>query len=134
MAILQDIDNSQNMGLPSHFQLTNGRFTLIGGTDKVDDNIAVYMNFIGWFRFFLPDFILNVNSFLQNTTNFLNKYKNIVRLNCLEIGAKYFPFCSFYSVDFPVDYTDRKNVTMYIQYQYKLRNAQRMQTIKKIIV
>jgi hypothetical protein len=52
----------------------------------------------------------------------------------MDIGKRYVPFANFYAVDVPVDYTSRKETTLHIQFQYKLKNVQEYQTIKRVIL
>lgn len=124
----------QNKGLPTHFQLENGKFALKGGRAKVDDNVGMLLSFVGWFRFYTQDYVINPYKFLQNSTSYLFQFKNILRLKILDIGKRYVPFAKFYAVDIPIDYNNRKATTIYINFQYQLKNTDDYQTIKKVVV
>lgn len=129
-----NIDTKYNTGLPTRFALQDGKFLLIGGTEKVDDNISMLLSFVGWFRFYLQDYVINAYKFYQGTSNYLFKYKNVLRLKILDIGNRYVPFAKFNAVDIPVDYNDRKSATLMINFSYNLRSVQRQQTIKRVII
>lgn len=125
----------QNKGLPSRFYLNNGKFVLVGGKKKVDDNMAMFLSFVGWFRYFTQDYVINVYAFFQNTTSYLQQFKNTLRLRILEVGSRYIPFADIRAVDIPVNYAgDRKATTVFMQYKYRLKNVEEVQTIKKIIL
>lgn len=127
--------DDQNIGLPMRFQLTSsGSFRLIGGKEKVDDNVSMLLAFIGWFRMFTQDYIINAYKFLQNTTAYLVQFKNILRLNILDIGKRYVPFAKFYSVEIPLNYQNRKETTILIQFKYNLKNVNEYQVIKRLII
>lgn len=126
--------DSQNKGLPSRFQLTGGKFELIGGKKKVDDNVLLLLDFVGWFRLYTQDYIIDVYQFFQNTTSYLFQFKNILRLRVMDIGKKYVPFASFYAVDVPIDYSNRKETALNIQFKYRLGSVEEYQTIKRIIL
>lgn len=135
MKFLVEQYEAQNKGLPTRFQLSdNGSFQLIGGRAKVDDNVSMLLCFVGWFRLFTPDYVINAYQFLQNTTSYLFQFKNILRLKILEIGKKYVPFARFSAVDIPLNYQNRKETTIYIEFQYRLKNVDDYQTIKRIIL
>lgn len=125
---------NQNKGLPTRFQLENGKFQLKGGKDKVDDNVTMLLAFVGWFRIYTQDYVIDAYQFFQNTTSYVYQFKNILRLRVMDIGKRYVPFANFYAVDVPVDYTNRKETTLHIQFQYKLKNVQEYQTIKRVIL
>lgn len=132
---LKEQYENQNKGLPMRFQLTpSGSFELIGGKRKVDDNVSMLLAFVGWFRIFTQDYVINAYQFFQNTTSYLFQFKNVLRLKILEIGKRYVPFAKFYSVDIPLGYQNRKETTIFIQFRYRLKNVEEYQTIKRIIV
>ena len=123
------------MGLPMRLTLTDqGSFRLIGGKPKVDDNVGMLLAFVGWFRLYTQDSVLNAYRYLQNTTAYLYQFKNILRLQIMDIGKKYVPFANFKAVDIPQSYQNRKETTIYIQFSYKLRNTEEYQTIKRVIL
>ena len=132
---LKEQYESQNIGLTTRFQLTaEGGFQLVGGKQKVDDNVSMLLCFVGWFRLFTQDYCINAYQFLQNTTSYLFQFKNILRLQILDIGKRYVPFAKFNSVDIPINNADRKESTIHIQFKYKLKNVEEYQTIKRIIL
>ena len=125
-----------NKGLPTKLLLNDGKFVLTSGTDKVDDNVSMLLCFVGWFRFYKQDYVINAYRFYQNTTNYLLKYKNTLRLSVLDIGNRYVPFAKFNSVDLPIDRADRKSTTLYISFSYNIPvrdNATTNTTIKRLI-
>lgn len=124
----------QNKGLPMMFQLSNGKFELIGGKDKVDDNVSMLLAFVGWFRIYTQDYVINAYKFFQNTSTYLFQFKNILRLQILDIGKKYVPFANFTAVDVPINYENRKETAIYIEFKYKLKSVDEYQTIKKIVL
>lgn len=123
-----------NLGLSSRFQLVDGKFELTGGQSKVDNNIAVLLSFINWFRIFKQDYVIDVYRFYQNSTNTLFKYKNILRLNIMDIGERHVPFAFIKSVDIPIDYSNRRSASIYINYNYNLIGESQSNTIKKVIL
>ena len=129
-----ELYESQNKGLPTRFNLVNGKFQLKGGKDKVDDNVAMLLSFIGWYRLYTQDYVIDAYQFFQNTTSYLYQFKNILRLRVMDIGKRYVPFANFYAVEVPIDYSNRKESSVHIQFQYKLKNVQEYQTIKRVIL
>lgn len=129
-----ELETKYNLGLPTRFQLQNGKFLLVGGTPKVDDNVSMLLAFVGWYRLYTQDYVIDAYRFYQNTTNYLFKYKNIIRLKILDIGVRYVPFAKFTAVDIPIDFTDRKSTSIQINFSYKLRNVQQQRTIKRVII
>lgn len=129
-----DITSKYNMGLSTRFKLKDGKISLSGGVEKVDDNIVMLLSFINWFRLYKQDYVINVYRFYQNSSNNLFRYKNILRLSILELGDKHVPFAKFNSVDVPVDYTDRKRASLLINFSYNLSSVQQESTIKKVLL
>ena len=129
-----EIESKYNKGLPTRFKLNNGKIELNGGTEKVDDNIVMLMSFINWFRTYKQDYVIDVYRFYQNSTNNLFKYKNVLRLNIMNLGDVHVPFAKFNAVDIPIDYTDRKTANLVISFSYKLVSVQQENTIKKILI
>ena len=133
MSILTDFD-TQNKGLPTRFSIVNGKFALLGGKEKVDDNVSMLLSFVGWFRLFTQDYVINAYSFFQNTTSYLYRFKNILRLRVLSIGRRYVPFADFQSVDLSLNYRNRKETALYARYGYNLRDVTEKQTIRRVIL
>lgn len=134
---IKTFDN-QNKGLPTRFKITDGKFELLGGKDKVEDNVAMLLCFVGWFRIFKQDYVINAYQLYQNTTTFLYYFKNILRLKIMDIGARYVPFAKFTAVDIPINYTDRKRTEILIEFSYNLSNVDKEQggnihLVKKLI-
>lgn len=126
--------NSQNMGLPQRMKVVDGKIALVGGKEKVDDNVSMLLSFVGWFRIFSQDYVINPYEFLQNTTSYLYRYKNILRLQIMSIGRKYLPFAKFRAVDVPIDYANRKDTTIFIEFGYNLGDVEEYKTVKKVII
>ena len=119
----------KNMGLGTNFYLEDGKFKLIGGEDKALDNIVMFLNFGGFFRLFKADFIAPVYVFLQKTSGFIFKYRNIYRLKLMAQAAKFCPYTNIVNVDMPIAYSDRRTFNIEVQYRYKLSKNS---TLKKI--
>jgi hypothetical protein len=128
------IDKKQNMGLPTRFSLESGKFAMNGGKEKVDDNVKMFLAFVDWFRFFKQDYIIDAHRFIQNTSTFLYRYKNIFKLKTLSAGRKYVPFAEIYAVDMPMNFADRKEANIFIEYRYRLDGTREQQTIKKVVL
>lgn len=127
---------SQNKGLPTRFNIVEGKFELIGGTRKVDDNMSMLLCFVGWFRIFKQDYIIDAYQLYQNTTSFLYTFKNILRLKIMDIGKKYVPFAKFSAVDIPNNYYDRKSTEIVVEFRYNLKDVDldnNVQVVKKLI-
>ena len=122
----------RNVGLPTNFQLTDGAFTLVGGTDKVDDNLRMLVYFIGWFRIFLTDFVPNLFWLYQKDTSFINRFKGVARLKFLQSAQKYAPFGNVTAMDLPIDPNDRRSMYIDITYTYNLDKDVQVRTIRLI--
>lgn len=119
-----------NKGLSSNFQLEGGKIVLVGGTGKVDDNIQFWVSFIGWFRIFSPEFVLNVYQFYQNTTSYLYAYKNNFRLSILNNAAVNTPNAEFTAVDITQEPGDRRKVGIWINFTAKYDARKEVKTLK----
>lgn len=127
--------DSQNKGLPTHFQLVDGRITLSGGDAKVDDNLRMFLHFAGWFRLFKQDYCMDVHSFIQATTSYVYRYRNVLRLKIMDSAEKHIPFAKLHSADLVVNNLNRKETSLFMQYKYNLKaSTNEIQTIKKILV
>ena len=125
----------QNKGLPTNFRLdSTGKFLLVGGKEKVDDNMTMFLAFFGLFRLHTSDYVIHVSRFVNKTTSYLFRFKNILRLKMLLAGKNYIPFAKIHAIDIPLNYQDRKKSTLYVQFRYNLKNEEGLQTIKKVIV
>ena len=124
--------DGKNVGLPTNFQMINGKFLLEGGTKKVDNNMTMLLSFIGFFRIFNQDYVIPAAFLYQNTTSFIFKFKNIFRLRVLGITKQYVPFADVYAVDVLMNRQIRKEIQLSIQYKYKLSEKAAFQTITKI--
>ena len=129
---------NQNKGLPTRFNIVDGKFQLLGGKAKVEDNVAMLLCFVGWFRIFKQGYVINAYQLYQNTTSFLYYFKNILRLKIMDIGARYVPYAKFSAVDIPINYTDRKRTEIVIEFEYNLSNVEEEQggnihLVKKLI-
>ena len=123
-----------NKGLHTRFKIIDGKFGLIGGKYNVDDNVSMLSDFIGWFRIFKQDYVIDVYRFYQNTTNHLNKFKNIFKYKVMAVGKDYVPFANFYAVDIVPNSINRKEVEMIIQFRYNLKDETSYQIIRKIVL
>lgn len=72
-------------------------------------------------EFIHRDYVIDAYQFFQNTTSYVYQFKNILRLRVMDIGKRYVPFANFYAVDVPSRHTSRKETTLHIQFQYKLK-------------
>lgn len=109
-----------NKGLPTNFRLSNGKHVLTGGVAKIDDNLMMFLAFIGWFRVFSNEFVANILWLHQKTTNQLLVYKSLFRLNFLRSAQDAVPNAEFTNVDFPINFKDRRQLTIDVQYKYKI--------------
>lgn len=102
-------------GLPSRFQLHNGRFMLAEGVEKSRDNIWFYCIF-DKFRIYTSDFGANFVSLVQKPTAYLIMNKTII-LGSLKKGIqKYVPNVKVKDIDIGYTSTDRKSYSMMIEY------------------
>jgi hypothetical protein len=119
-----------NKGLPSNFELVGGKIVLTGGPEKVDDNITFWISFIGWFRIFRPQFVLNVYQFYQNTTSYLYQFKNNFRLSVLDSAPDNVPNAEFTAVDLSQEPADRRQLGILLRFTYKFDLRKEPKTLK----
>lgn len=112
----------KNTGLPTNFTLNSGKFQLVGGTEKCQDNMRMLMYFMGWFRYYHADFCVNIFWFLQKPTSFLTVYKNIFLGQFIDAAMKYAPFIEIKKANIFYDNTgsDRKNLVIGVEYVYAI--------------
>ena len=128
------VDKTQNLGLATNFRLIGGKFELTGGTEKVDDNVTMLLRFVKHFRIYKQDYVIDLYRYYQGSTNSIFRYKNTLRLSIFDIGTRHVPFATFTAVDIPIDYTNRRAVTITIRFSYRLRDITRTNTLKRIFL
>lgn len=128
------VDEKQNKGLSTGFKLSGGKIGLIGGMTKVDDNVTMLLKFVKHFRIYKQDYIIDLYRYYQGSTNSIFRYKNTLRLSIFDIGSRHVPFANFTAVDIPIDYTNRRSVMVTIRFSYQLRDADKMNTLKRIFL
>lgn len=123
----------KNYGLPSTFSLDeNGAFRMVGGTAKADNSAQMMVQFIGWFRIFKQDFCVPILWLWQQPTGFVFQYKNFAKLKFAEVMEKYCPFIKPKAVDMPINPSDRREMTIDVQYSYKLDRAAQVRNVRFI--
>jgi hypothetical protein len=122
----------RNTGLPTNFFLVDGKFNLVGGTAKVDDNMRMLVGFMGWFRLFTPDFVTNLYWLYQKDTSFINRFKSMARMKFLESAQKYAPFADVTAMDLPILPSNRREMFVDITYTYTLDKEQISRSIRLI--
>lgn len=107
----------KNNGLPTNWLLEDGKFKLISGGDKVDDNMTLLMSFVGWFRIFLEDFAIRGHWLFERNKYLVNKYKNTFRLQVIHIFKKYIQFAVLDDIDLPIT---KKDIRFDVSFKYNL--------------
>ena len=105
-------------GLPSNFQLVNGKFKLTDGTEKCRDNIWFFCVF-DKFRVYTSDFGGNFSSLVQKPITYLVLNKTLIVGALRKKMAKYIPNIKVNQIDIGYTSTDRKEYSMMIDYSYK---------------
>lgn len=121
-----------NVGLPAKFTLENGRLKLIGGTEKVNDNIYFYLRFRNWFRVYSNDFVPEVLWLLQKPISIISQLKTLILGNLSLSFRKYITFANLLSININYDPSDRKTFGISMEYEYAL-NPEETQKIVEYI-
>jgi len=114
----------KNTGLPAKFQLNNGRFQLVGGTEKVNDNIYFFFRFHSWWRIYANDFIPEILWLLQKPIAIISQLKTLILGNISLSFRKYIQFATLDQIAIHYEQTDRKTFGIAIEYTYDLEPAQ----------
>jgi hypothetical protein len=109
-----------NRGISHKFTLNNGRFEMKGGTEKVTDNLYFTLQFVGFFRIYYPDFVLNLSWLLQKTSSRIGAFKTLVLGNVKKSLDKYFPTVKIDGINTIYKYNDRKGFGIAITYSFRL--------------
>ena len=125
-----------NKGLPTNFKLDNGKFQLIGGEDKVDDDVYFFMSFFGFFRIFTEDFTNNVYVLFQRNFNEVRRRKGLLLSNIIDSFAKYIQNAVLEQSDIGVEKvlygTREKGVGITLQYRPYLNKVSQSKVVKFI--
>lgn len=125
-------NENQNIGLPANFSLENGSFKLIGGTTKVQDNVTLFMAFVGWFRVYAQDFCPDIWWIFQKPVAVVLAKKTMIYGMFLIPFMKYMPFANSEKIVLSYDYADRKKFMLSLLYTYNLEPESPLHTIKYI--
>ena len=102
-------------GLPSRFEVTNGKFQLVEGVKKARENIWFFCIF-DKFRIYTSDFGADFVSLMQKPIAYLIINKTII-LGSLRRGIqKYVPNVKVRNIDIGYISKDRKDYSMMIEY------------------
>lgn len=120
---------SKNKGLPYKFTLDNGKFLLIGGADKARDNLLFMLSFIGWFRIYFPDYIIDIDFLVQKNTSRVQSFKTFLLGRIQTALSKYLPFISIESINSVYEYNNRKGFGLVVTYSYDLESESRQDQV-----
>jgi hypothetical protein len=112
--------SDKNKGLPTTFQLQNGRFGLLGGPLKCQDNMRMLVAFGNWFRYGYMDFCVNLTWLLQKSTNFILTFKIVTLGQFMRAAEKYCQFIQIKKANVSNHPDDRKRVDISIEYTNSL--------------
>lgn len=123
-------NEEKNVGLPYKFTLEDGKFKLIGGELKVQDNISMTLGFMGFFRTYFEDFVPDVLWLLQKPTSIIQSFKTLILGRFVRSLGKYSTNLKVEKINIQYEYTDRKTFGVAIQWTYALDASKSFQTIK----
>jgi hypothetical protein len=120
-----------NTGLPSNFVIdANGRFGLVGGTDKVQDNISVLLAFSSWYRIYYTDFCVDIAWLLQKPTSMIQTFKTLLLGKFIASAEKYIPYLKVVKMNTIYSVQQRKEFQVSIEYMYNLATSTTLQFTK----
>lgn len=120
------------MGLPAAFALENGKFQMLGGEQKVRDNLLFTLSFIGWHRIYLTDFVPDILFLLQKPVSFIQSLKVIILGRFQKSLSKYLPYIQVNGINVIYDYKNRKEYGIGITYTYNLEPEEQFTIIRFI--
>ena len=110
-------------GLTYDFTLTNGKFTMKTGKDKVDADMKMLYMFFGWFRIFLQDYCVNIYFFFNKHNSFIYRYADIMKLEITRAVDKYLTFVRLEKVNIFKEVANKKELTFDTTYTYTLNTT-----------
>ena len=128
------LDSTGNTGHPANFSLTKSssgkqKFALLGGADKVTDNVFMLMSFDGFFRRYAQDSCVQLAGMLQQTQSRIETLRPTI-LGLFSIAFnKYIPFGKLSSVQLVISRKERR-VGIYVTYTLNLP----VPTVQRFIV
>lgn len=105
-------------GLPTDFQIVNGKFRLTEGTEKCRDNIWFFCVF-DKFRVYTSEFGGNFVSLVQKPVSFLVLNKTLIVGSLMRKLEKYIPEARVDKIDIGYMSSNRKEYTLMIGYSLK---------------
>lgn len=102
-------------GLPSRFDIQNGRFVLTDGIEKSRDNIWFYCVY-DRFRVYVSDFGANFVSLIQKPVGYLYLNKTLILGNLRSGIEKYVPNVTVKNLDLGYMSVDRKELSLMVEY------------------
>ena len=122
----------KNKGLPTSFNLKDGRFELIGGAVKCQDNMRMLLAFGNWFRYYYQDFCVNLMWLYQKPTSWIGEFKVIFLGQFIASAKKYAGFINIKKANVFYDATERTELLIGIEYTYTIEPDKTIQTIETI--
>lgn len=120
---------SKNKGLPYKFTLDKGKFLLVGGAEKAQDSLRFMLSFIGWYRVYFPDYIIDIDFLVQKNTSRVQSFKTLL-LGRMQVAlSKYLPFISIDSINSVYEYNNRKGFGIVVTYTYDLESEARQDQV-----
>lgn len=123
-----------NVGLTTNFNLVDGKFQLVGGEAKCQDNMRMIMYFVGWFRLAVPDYPVNMVWLLQKPASYINTFKNVYLNQFIDVARKYAPNISVQksNINYSPNGDNRRQLEIAIEYIYKIQPKETFQFIQII--
>lgn len=115
-------------GLPSRFSLKNGKFYLTEGIEKSRDNIWFYCVF-DKFRTYTSDFGANFVSLVQKPVSYILMNRTIIVGSLTKGIEKYVPNVTVENVDIGYLSTDRKSLSLMLEYSSVQENKVEVQDV-----
>lgn len=110
----------KNTGLSSTFRIIDGKFELVGGVVKCQDNMRMLLAFANWFRYYYQDFCVNLFFMLQKPTSFISTFKTVTLGHFIDAAKKYAPFINVARANIFYSNQQRKELSLGIEYSYVL--------------
>lgn len=123
-----------NVGLPARFTLDHGKFKLIGGTQKADDNLWMFLDFEGHSRIYYEDFVPSFMRLIQRPTSYINNMKVSILGGLYVAFRKYLIYLTIEksNIEYDLSKSDRKEFYLLFQYRYNLQPSESVVKIKEI--
>lgn len=102
-------------GLPSRFNIVNGKFELVGGIEKSKDALWFYFIF-DLIRVYVSDFGANIGLLLQKPTSQITLSKTLILASLKGGIRKYVPSVELNNIDIGYFQDDRKTLRMQVDF------------------